>query len=54
MRTSGSRVETIFPDGSAGHLFGASAMDLSLRPAAARAGHDRGRAMADQLGRFWR
>jgi NTE family protein len=29
-------------------------MDLSLRPAAARAGYDRGRARAEQLTGFWR
>ncbi len=40
---SGSRVETMFPDSNAEHMFGANAMDLSLRPAAARAGYDQGR-----------
>jgi NTE family protein len=35
-------------------MFGANAMDLSLRPAAARAGHDQGRALAEQLAEFWR
>jgi NTE family protein len=35
-------------------MFGANAMDLSLRPAAARAGHDQGRAIAEQLTEFWR
>jgi NTE family protein len=34
-------------------MFGANAMDVSLRPLAARAGHDQGRALADQLGEFW-
>jgi NTE family protein len=54
LRTGGSRVETIFPDSSSEHLFGANAMDLSLRPPAARAGYDQGRALAEQLTEFWR
>ena len=29
-------------------------MDLSLRPPAARAGYDQGRALAGQLTEFWR
>jgi NTE family protein len=35
-------------------LFGANAMDLSLRSPAARAGYDHGRALAEQLTEFWR
>ena len=54
LRASGSRVETIFPDSSSEHMFGANAMDLSLRPPAARAGYDQGRALAEQLTEFWR
>jgi NTE family protein len=54
LRTRGSRVETIFPDSSSEHLFGANAMDLSLRPPAARAGYDQGSALAEQLTEFWR
>ncbi len=54
LRASGSRVETIFPDSDSEHMFGANAMDLSLRPAAARAGHGQGRALAGQLTEFWR
>ena len=54
LRARGSRVATIFPDTDSEHLFGARAMVLSLRPAAARAGHDRGRALAEQLTGFWR
>ncbi|GAA4024944.1 patatin-like phospholipase family protein [Arthrobacter methylotrophus] len=53
LRAGGSRVETIFPDSNAEHLFGANAMDLSMRPAAARAGHEQGRALAEQLAEFW-
>ena len=49
----GSRVETIVPDSSAESLFGANAMDPSLRPAAARAGDEQGHALAEQLTEFW-
>jgi NTE family protein len=54
LRARGSRVETIFPDSSSEHMFGAHAMDLSLRPPAARAGDNQGRALAEQLTGFWR
>jgi NTE family protein len=53
LRAGGSTVETIFPDSDSEHLFGGNAMDLSLRPAAARAGYDRGGALAEQLSGFW-
>ena len=54
LRVRGSRVETIFPDGNSEHMFGANAMDLSLRPPAAQAGYDQGRALAEPLAEFWR
>ena len=54
LRARGSRVETIFPDINSEHLFGGNAMDLSLRPPAARAGYDQGRALAEPLTEFWR
>jgi NTE family protein len=54
LRAGGSRVETIFPDSNSEHMFGANAMDLSLRPPAARAGYDEGSARAEQLTEFWR
>jgi NTE family protein len=54
LRAGGSRVETIFPDSSSEHMFGANAMDLSMRPPAAQAGYDQGRALAEQLTEFWR
>ena len=54
LRARGSRVETIFPDGNSEHMFGANAMDLSLRPAAAKAGYEQGRTLAGQLSEFWR
>ncbi|MFE4228644.1 patatin-like phospholipase family protein [Arthrobacter sp. NPDC056886] len=54
LRARGSRVEAIFPDSNSEHMFGANAMDLSLRPPAARAGYSQGRAVAQQLTEFWR
>ena len=54
LRARGSRVETIFPDGDSEHLFGANAMDLSLRPPAAKAGYEQGRALAERLTELWR
>jgi NTE family protein len=53
LRAGGSRVETISPDSSSEHMFGAHAMDLSLRPAAARAGYDQGRAHAERITELW-
>jgi NTE family protein len=54
LRECGSRVDTIFPASDAEHMFGANAMDVSLRPPAARAGYNQGRALAEQLTHFWR
>ena len=54
LRAGGSTVETIFPDAQALNAFGTNMMDLSTRPPAARAGHDQGRAVAEQLTEFWR
>ena len=53
LRARGTSVETIFPDSDSEHLFGANAMDLSMRPPAARAGYGQGRALAEQLTGFW-
>jgi NTE family protein len=53
LRARGSRVETIFPDSDSEHMFGANAMDLSLRPLAAQAGYEQGKALAGQLTEFW-
>ncbi len=50
----GSRVETIFPDSNSEHMFGANAMDVSLRAPAAQAGFEQGSAIAGQLSEFWR
>jgi NTE family protein len=54
LRAGGSRVETIFPDSNSEQMFGANAMDLSLRPPAARAGYNQGRVLAGHLTEFWR
>ncbi len=54
LRAHGSTVETVAPGSDVEHLFGASAMDLSLRPPAARAGYELGRARAERLAEFWR
>jgi NTE family protein len=54
LRASGSRVETIFPDGDSLSAFGVNMMDLSTRPPAARAGYDQGRGLAGHLTKFWR
>jgi NTE family protein len=54
LRAGGTTVETLFPDRSAEHLFGANAMDPWLRPPAAQAGYDQGRVAAAQLDDFWR
>ena len=53
LRARGGRVRTIFPDEDSEHMFGANAMDVSLRPLAARAGRNQGSALADQLNEFW-
>jgi NTE family protein len=54
LRAGGSRVETIFPDSDSRTAFGDNMMDPSTRPPAARAGYEQGRALADQLTKFWR
>ena len=53
LRAGGSEVETIAPDSDPEHMFGANAVDLSLRPAAARAGRDQGILLAERLADFW-
>jgi NTE family protein len=50
---SGSKVETVIPEARDEHLFGANAMDFTLRPAAAQAGYEQGQALAPQLKAFW-
>ncbi len=53
LRAGGSRVETVFPDPDAAHLFGANAMNPANRPPAARAGRDQGLELAERLRDFW-
>ena len=53
LRAGGSRVETVFPDGRAGDVFDANALDPSTRPQAARGGYDQGRGLADLLAALW-
>ncbi|MGR0160510.1 patatin-like phospholipase family protein [Paenarthrobacter nitroguajacolicus] len=54
LRRTGSWVETIFPEAEAEHMFGANAMDPTLRPAAAQAGFQQGRTLAAPLSEYWR
>jgi NTE family protein len=54
LRAHGSRVETIFPDSASLEAFGVNMMNPLTRPPAARAGHNQGRALAEQLTEFWR
>jgi NTE family protein len=53
LRADGSAVETIFPDAGTEQLFGGNAMNLALRPDAARAGYEQGRDRAERLAAFW-
>ncbi|SDJ75011.1 NTE family protein [Nocardioides sp. YR527] len=53
LRAGGSRVETILPDADSLEAFGENMMDLSTRPAAARAGHRQGQGVAARLSGFW-
>ncbi len=53
LRAQGTEVEVLVPEPASAHLFGANAMDLSLRPLAAQAGYDQGRAHAGRLRAFW-
>src|SRR5580700_2282382 len=54
LRAGGSRVQTVFPDGGAGDVFDANALDPSTRRPAARGGYDQGRALAERLAEIWR
>src|ERR1700722_513625 len=49
LHAGGSRVETVFPDGGAGDVFDANALDPSTRLQAARGGYDQGLALAELL-----
>jgi NTE family protein len=53
LRRAGSSVEVVHPDAASLQAFGDSMMDLSRRPAAARAGVEQGSALAPDLVTFW-
>ena len=53
LQAAGSTVEAVFPVGESEHMFGPHAMNLSLRPAAAEAGYNQGKALAGRLSQFW-
>jgi NTE family protein len=55
LRSSGSRVETIVPDGHSQNALGIgmNLMDLSMRRPSAQAGYHQGKALAEQLNEFW-
>lgn len=53
LQAGGSRVEVVIPRADDEHLFGANAMDLSLRPAAAQAGHDQATAIVERIAQLW-
>jgi NTE family protein len=55
LRAGGSKVETVFPDGSARGIFapGGNVMDPSSRLSAGQAGYDQGKALATRLAHFW-
>ena len=53
LRSTGSSVETIFPDAESRAVFGENVMDPSTRAPAARAGFAQGRLAAASLRQFW-
>ncbi|PSS43177.1 patatin [Arthrobacter woluwensis] len=53
LRDAGSTVEVISPEAEAEDLFGANAMNIGLRPDAARAGFEQGKRLAESLAPFW-
>jgi NTE family protein len=54
LRAAGSMVEAVFPEGGAGDVFDANALDPSTRRQAARGGYVQGRALAETLAEIWR
>ena len=54
LRAADSHVETILPDAASLDAFGDDMMDVSRRPASARAGYEQGKARAAELSGFWR
>ena len=53
LRAGGSVVETVLPDRASLDAMGPNLMDVSTRPAVARAGFVQGNALAAQLTAFW-
>ena len=53
LQDAGSRVETVFPDGGAGDVFNANALNPATRLPAARGGYSQGQDLAESLGAFW-
>ena len=49
----GAKVELVTPDSASQAAFGANLMDSRVRPAAAKAGLEQGRALAAQLKAVW-
>ncbi len=54
LRSSGSAVETIFPDGNSREAFGSNMMDPSRRRPSALAGYEQGIDHGERLAKFWR
>ena len=53
LRAGGSTVETVYPDGGAGDVFDANALDPSTRLQAAQGGYDQGRTLAKHIAELW-
>jgi NTE family protein len=53
LRSSGSTVETIFPDGNSREAFGSNMMDPSKRRPSGLAGYEQGMAYGELLTTFW-
>jgi NTE family protein len=54
VETVAAGIETVFPDGGAGDVFNADALNPSTRLRAAHGGYDQGRVLAKVLAEFWR
>ena len=53
LRDGGARTELILPDDASVAAFGVNLMDGRVRPAAAKAGIEQGRALAGELAKVW-
>ncbi len=53
LRAEGSQVEAIFPRSDSEPLFGANAMDLSMRPTAALLGYDQAKGLVKPVADLW-